>query len=436
MRRLPVPLLLVAAAAAVGACRGSGDATAAAGWQTVIDTVGDTLVVRTVGASDSAALLRLVPELRIGEFEGAEEYQFANVGFVLPAPGDGVYVWDWTLTSLRQYDSAGTFVRRIGGKGGGPGEYGAANGIVLLRDGRLVLWDPRNTRMNVYDSAGTSVASWRFPSGLHVGGFGGLLVDTADNVYAMHWFAPTDTTRPATPGERSGYKVLGPDGAVRDSVLPPAIEAPSATIVASREGGTSSSGVPFAAQRSWTVSPFGYVVGGVGDRYAITLFRPGAPLRIERDVAPVPVDPDEKADAEERAIANMRMTDPSWRWNGPPIPDRKPLFSSIRVAADGRIWVQRAQPGVRVEPDTTGDGARAGGDPRLRMPPRRWREPTAYDVFEPDGRYVGFLPVPERTRLLHMRGDRAWGAETDSLDVPYVVRFRITKAGATDGERP
>src|SRR5687768_13160226 len=70
----------LAAALALAACdrAGAGDATAS--WQTVVDTIGDTVVVRTVGASDSAATLRLVPELRIGELEGADEYTFGSVG--------------------------------------------------------------------------------------------------------------------------------------------------------------------------------------------------------------------------------------------------------------------------------------------------------------------------------------------------------------------
>jgi hypothetical protein len=428
-RRVVVPLLL---AAALGAACDRGADVAAAGWRPETDTIGDTLVVRTVGVDDAAAALRLEPELRIGELEGADEYQFAGVSFVLPAPANGVYVWDHTLTALRQYDSAGTFVRTIGGKGGGPGEYEAANGIVRLRDGRLVLWDPRNTRFTVYDSAGTVTASWRFESGLHVGGFGGLLADTADNLYAMHWFRSPDTTKQELPGERSGYMVVGLDGAVKDSVLPPALDVPRAQIVASREGGTSSNSVPFAPQRAWTISPHGYVVSGVGNRYAVTLHRPGAPLRIEREVAALPVDADEKANAEEIAIANMRRTDPSWRWNGPPIPDVKPLLRSIRAGADGRLWVQRSQPGEAVEPDP----APEQGDPRDRMPPRRWREPTAYDVYEPDGRYVGFLRLPPRTQLTHMHGERVWGVEADSLDVPYVVRFRLlppAAAAAGDG---
>lgn len=416
--RLASALAALIVLATLAACA-SGDAdTPDASWQTVRDTVGDTLVVRTVGAGDEAALLTLVPELQVGELDGEDEYQFAQVAFVLPAPGNGVYVWDGSLKALRHYDSTGTFVRQIGRKGGGPGEYEESNGFVLLPDGRLAMWDPRNMRITLFDSAGAATASFRHQSGLFVGGSSGLLGDTLGRLYALHWFRVSE--REALPGENTGYMVLDTTGAVRDSVFPPRADVPAANLVASSKGGTSMNSVPFAPSRTWAFSPHGYFVWAVSDRYAVTLARPEGPLRIERDVARVPVDADERANHEEQITANMRRMDPNWRWNGPTIPDTKPFVRNLTVAADGRLWVGRHQPAVRVEPDTSG-GPRDPGAP----PPSRWREPMAYDVFEPDGRFLGHLRVPERTTLLYMRGDHAWGTQRDSLDVPTVIRFRV-----------
>ncbi len=59
------------------------------------------------------------------------------------------------------------------------------NGLVRLKNGRLVLWDPQNLRMTVYDSLGRTVTHWRHPSTMGIDRWAGLLVDTADAVYAM-----------------------------------------------------------------------------------------------------------------------------------------------------------------------------------------------------------------------------------------------------------
>jgi hypothetical protein len=121
------------------------------------------------------------------------------------------------------------------------------------------------------------------------------------------------------------------------------------------------------------------------------------------------------------------MTDPSWRWNGPDIPGVKPLIRGITVDADGRIWVQRSQPGERIPEvelaEMRAEAARSGGPNAI--PPRTWREPIAYDVFTPTGEFLGHLPVPPRTSLLYMSGGTVWASVRDSLDVPTVTRFRV-----------
>lgn len=412
-------VLSVVSVLALTACS-RGDHTSALAWQTLTNTIGDTIVVRTVGASDSAAELRLVEELRIGVFEGDDEYGFANVGTLLPAADGGVYVWDETLGVLRQYAADGRFVRQIGRKGGGPGEYQGSNGLTRLPDGRLALWDAANTRVTLYDSAGAHVAQWRATSNLF--GSNGLESDTAGRLYL---FAFVDSVNPAQldAPRRQGYVRFGADGRVLDSIAAPPTPEYQAVRVTRREGDrvmNSMFTLPYAPQPVSVLTPFGYYASGEGSRYAVTLHRTDAPpLRIERDVAVVPIDPDDRQNQTEMLTASVRRMDPGWRWNGPPIPETKPAFRSLDVGADGRIWVMRSMPGVRIEP-----APEPPANPNA-PPARRWREPLAYDVFEPDGRLVGHLPMPRRTSLRHMNGERVWGVVTDSLDVPYVTRFRL-----------
>ena len=428
-RRLALPLLL--AAAALGAACRSGDDVAAAGWETVTDTIGDTVVVRTVGASDTAAALRLEETVRIGEFEGADEYTFAAVQGIVPAPGGAVWVWDGTVKALRLYDSAGRFVRQLGRRGGGPGEYEESNGMAGLPDGRLAFWDPRNARVALFDTAGPAAGGWRVAAGFFTSR--AVVADTAGTVALMQMLDAFDQRTPLARRRTGWVRYRVADGQPLDSLAPPLLPDESLQLTArTPDGGSSSStNVPFSPPSTCAFGVRGYFVCGNGARYAVTLHRPEGPLRIERDADAPAVQADEKASEEETVTAMMRGTDPSWRWNGPTIPDRKPVFRSLQVAADGRVWVQRSRPGERIPDEELAEleAARRGDGPN-RIPPRRWRERLAYDVFEPDGRFVGHLLVPRRTSLMHMRADTVWAVERDSLDVPYVVRFRLLPPGA------
>lgn len=424
MRRspqLPTRRMVVVPAAlallVVAACGGGDGATAAADWSTVTDTVGDTLVVRTVGARDSAQLLGLVPGLQIGETDGAEEYTFGYVGEVLPAPHGDVYVWDGQANALRRYDSTGTFVRQVGLKGGGPGEYDEPIGLDVLPDGRLAIWDARHQRVNVYDTTGTFVGSWRAATNFlmqHA-----LRVDTAGRI---------NLQMPVGERDENGYQPVGiirytADGAVLDTIVPPTLPEPG-TLSVKLEGKAGQSAlelhnyIDYVPQPSWTVSPLGYLVSTPADRYAITLARPDGPLRIERDVPAVPVDEAERSQIERRMTKSIQRQAPGWRWNGPPVPDRKPTVDGLVVDADGRVWIERSFASERIE-DDAGDTSDGPAEPR-------WRSPGGYDVFATDGHWLGHLPRPRATTLLHMRGDTAWGTVRDSMDVQRVVRFRIT----------
>ena len=72
---------------------------------------------------------------------------------------------------------------------------------------------------------------------------------------------------------------------------------------------------------------------------------------------------------------------------------------------------------------------------RGEIPTRTWVEPVAFDVFEPDGRYLGMVRAPRgfSTRPQPVfRGDTVWATVRDDLEVPYIVRFRIQHPGDKD----
>lgn len=419
-------LLLCAAAltASVG-CQYSSDRQHDA-LQTVTSIDGDTIVVRTVGASDSSAMLRLVPEVRIGMADGPDAYTFADIGMAIPAPGGGVYVWDRRLKALRQFDSAGVFVRQIGHVGGGPGEYQGVSGMASLPDGRLALWDWRSARINVYDSTGIFRESWRFPG--QAVSTDGLHVDPTGNLALLTYLEDWNPEAPAA--RRQGVvRVSGVDGRIRDSLGAPVLPEPlvlRANFQSAQQTGSVWFPLPFAPRPQWAWSSRGYFASASGARYAVTLHRlEEPPLRIEREVAAVRVEPDERENHTEVLTAGLRAMDPSWRWQGPPVPETKAFFTALRVDADGRLWLRRSRPGVRTAPAERAVDDRAPDGNGPARPRLSWHEPEAYDVFDPEGLYLGFLPLADSVSILNMKGDVVWGVVRDSLDVPYVTRFRL-----------
>jgi hypothetical protein len=51
--------------------------------------------------------------------------------------------------------------------------------------------------------------------------------------------------------------------------------------------------------------------------------------------------------------------------------------------------------------------------------------PALYDLFEPDGTYLGQVQVPARVSTMVRRGDHIWGIAFDEDDVATVKRYRI-----------
>ena len=74
---------------------------------------------------------------------------------------------------------------------------------------------------------------------------------------------------------------------------------------------------------------------------------------------------------------------------------------------------------MKREPDPQ-EIAEAEGRPLIA-----WTEPTVYDVFEPDGTYVGQVSIPDGVWVVATAGDTVWAVTHDEFDIPYVHRYRI-----------
>ena len=171
-----VLLCTVLVASVASACRDDdGDRQHADTSQirSVADTVGDTLVVRTVGLRADSSRVRLNQEIAIGNRSSDE--LFASIAGVRPTPDGGVFLSDGR-TQAKLFDSSGNFVRDVGGKGSGPGEFSSAlMSIAVAPAGQLLTWDRRG--VTVFRSDGS------YERLLDVPASKGQFVDSANRIY-------------------------------------------------------------------------------------------------------------------------------------------------------------------------------------------------------------------------------------------------------------
>ena len=369
-------------------------------------TTGDTTEVRSLGSGQWGDSASLVEEIAIGVLEGPDEYQFGLVSDIAVDAAGGIYVFDGQAPALRYYDAEGQFIRQLGGEGEGPGEYRDASlGLAVRRsDGRIVMRDPRNMRLNVYNPDGSSSDSWPVASGLFTSQ--GTALDASDEMYLKILAGMPEPNKPWP----IALLHLDAQGEIRDTIVPPTLaDEPE------RPGGI------FSVSKIWTVARDGGLLVGVNDRYAIDHYQAdGKVLRIVLDIPRTRVLPEEKAEYEERNEWLRRTQGQFMTSELPPIPDLKPAFRAIASGEDGRIWVWRHVEAMK------GEATRPPSNPGMEAPPAlSWREPTVYDVFESDGTFLGSVRVPPSTTLDVFRGDRVWGVRRGEFGEAYVVGYRI-----------
>ena len=408
---------MVSTAAALGlaAC---GSDPSPVGPRVQVDTIGDTTIVRTLSGSVWGTEATLVPEVSIGELKGRDEFLFGQIGSLAVDGDRNVYVFDTQALQVRVFDADGRYITTLGREGEGPGEFSRAETIAVLPDGRLLVRDPGNMRVQVFDPASGGTEEWEYNSGNYYRPGAPLYTDVRGRTFLY----------------QSKYDivvVLGPDGTHLDTLPHPTMDYERVIVRAESENGSVTSPVPFTPRFFWAVHSSGHFLTGLSADYRIDLARHDGVLRIERAFDPVPVSGEERAYQRESLVRMVRFSVPDWTWDGPRIPDHKPVFNQLLTGRDGRIWVRLSTEGRRIENEDH--------DPENPFSEAvTWRESTRYDVFEPDGTYLGvvvppddFAPSPDPVFVR----DHVWAVTVDDLGVQRVVRYRIEVGGEGGDDR-
>jgi hypothetical protein len=219
---------------------------------------------------------------------------------------------------------------------------------------------------------------------------------------------------------------VSPAGAVLDSIAIPD-EGDGAFVLITPEGPDR----PFTRQTRSTFSPLGYLVTGNNATYSFTLLKPRQPLKIEQPYQPIPLGRAEKAEWDawsahfgpittgvtvQRPGADGKAKVTEQKGDRYVVPSTKPAYRELYADDEGRIWVDRYAEAKQVA-DTRKPGS--------KNPPRLWRQPRTFDVFDAGGRMLGTVVAPPRTQFEFRRGMQLWGVTRGEFDEQYVVRYRI-----------
>ena len=375
----------------------------------------DTLLVSADNAPVWGTGLELVEELKIGALDGPEHEIFGRIVGIVADSAGTIYVADSQVPVVRVFDRDGNYQGSLGRSGEGPGEFLRINGIAALPGGRIVVQDVSRARGIVFGPGLVHETEFPLLSGLNSVG---PTIQTDAEGYVYVRAVAFDPSQP--PAQLQGLEEWpfvwikhDPSGGVVDSIDAPPEEAegPSFTMITG-DGPR----FPFTVKTLSAISPAGYLIWGRNDQYAFHRSLPdGRVVRVTRTAPRLEATPEERAEWNAVAAYFERRNGSSH----PPVPSEKPYFRALSADIEGRVWVQRYTTPYRYE--YSADELEERGD----RPTIEWREAQTYDVFEPQGRFLGTVTLPRQTRLSFARGMQIWAVAVGEFDEPYAVRFTI-----------
>lgn len=402
------------------------------------------------GPGNESVLLDDLPLLNTREVSRIGDFDDPDVGFSRIAGVDidrdgNVFVIEGMVPEIRVYSPAGELIRRIGGRGSGPGEFESPPRFGILGD---TVWtvEGRRNRIALFDRQGTILAT---------GAARAVLVDLPDSFgHLRPWIMR---------GDGMFISYMGMIGSRRDA--PPSEVEPTDSIP-----------VPFVL-----FDPTGAVVDTIGwtDKPPPSMWRPPSEwdmeirsIQVDGETQFVPTPPSRLPDWEPMTDGYLIVEAPE------PTGPEDAVLTVTRMGLHGdtifhsthryeparytdEVLDSIAAKGARGEPDgmlpffTPGapvpDNWRAIANalrpemdfPEFIMPIQytwpardgslwlRWQDPSddtgRWVLIDQEGRAVGTLALPKNVQPWWSSGDTFWASVPDEYDVPWLVQYRILR---------
>jgi hypothetical protein len=319
--------------------------------------------------------------------EGGEIRLFKPGRFAVDAQGQ-IYIGDNSDMAIKVFDPQGKYLRAIGRKGEGPGEFTFIGDMVPLPDGRLLVTDFQARRTSFFDYEGQFLVSYPWKKNF-------LKVHLAtESSYTLEEGVYTEEVR-----ERWIKKI---DFAGEELMSFGKFSFPEIKMVQVGEGMISTS-VPWTPasvfagdnSRQW-------LYHCPGDQYLIEVYDQEGKLfrKIDRPYEAVPVTDDDINEI--KSDFTKRPDSPAAKLYGQmEFPRVKPVSDRLIVDSDGNLWLR------------TSEVKKEGG-----------KEITVYDIFNPDGFYEARVWL-EVIPSVFAGGKMYLTDEDETSGLRQVKRFRI-----------
>ena len=330
----------------------------------------------------------LEEELAYKEKDETGETRLFNPGRVAVDAGGNVYIGDDTDMAIKVFDPQGKYLRAIGRKGEGPGEFTYIGDIIPLPDGRLMVTDFQARRTSFFGPDGQFLVSYPWKK----------------NFLRVHWATNSSCTlEEGVYSEASRERwVKTVDFAGEELLTFGKFTFPEFKMIRIGEGAMSTS-VPWSpasvlagdGSRQW-------LYHCPGDKYLIEVYNQQGKLfrKIDRPYGPVPVT-DEDINEIKSRVAQRPDSPAAKLYQQMEFPKVKPITNRMIVDSDGNLWVR------------TSEVKKEGG-----------KEITGYDIFIPDGFYdarVWLDVIPS----VFVGGKMYLTDEDEATGLRQVKRYRI-----------
>lgn len=402
MARMPL-VWTGALLAVVSACGGT-----ASDETTVRDSAGVRLVEhgRNLPRALDAWTLDPVPTLDVGRAAGEDPYLFARIGAASLLPAGELLVAETRAVELRVFDSTGRFVRRLGRKGSGPGEFQAMSWVGVDPAGVASVFDASTRRLTRLAATGEVERVTSLPGaggGTVAGVFrdGSLLMRRFPNLSEDLSQVPTGLVR-----DSLELMVVAADG----SGETPIARVPGPENVRAVGRVVSQDQAPFGRRTVIAAGDSTFFVA-TQDSYEIRSYHQTGGLRsiLRRRVPP------RRVDDAARARWRQQHAERLERLKGRPVPpevtqvaeyDRLPeafpALGELALDRSGRLWVEDYRPFPAEDSVTT------------------------WTVFGPTGALEARATLPN-LQILEIGAEHLVGVWRDQDEVPHVRVYRIVR---------